>query len=127
MAASSFFVHELGHLMQLALGGRIAVQKHFLQPHRAERFRHRVDQGAVFARNNFRAAAADIDHQHPFPGLRPAAHHALVNQARLFSPGDDFDLRAQRGGGARQEFGGLEASRTALVATARTPTTSSFR
>ena len=37
--------------------------------------------------------------------LRPAAHHALMNQASFFASSDDFDRGSQRRRGSRQKFG----------------------
>ena len=83
---------------------RVRFQEQLLQPQRAQRFRKRLPDALVFAQNDFRAAAADIDNQKPLLGMRPAALDAQVNQARLFLAGDDLDIGAQRRRSARDEL-----------------------
>ena len=61
-------------------------------------------QAAAFAGDNLRAAASDIEDQDAFPGLRPVALDAQVNQARLFAAGDDLDGSAGGFRGARDEI-----------------------
>ncbi len=90
--------------MKFARRWRIAVQKHFLQPQCTERFRDRIEQTAVFARNNFSAAAADVHQQYALAGMRPLAHHTVMDQAGFFASVDDFDGGAESGRGSRQEF-----------------------
>src|SRR5581483_2565160 len=49
-------------------------------------------------------AAADIEEQGMFSVLRPTALHSEMNEARLFTAGNDFDRRPRSVRGAMQEF-----------------------
>jgi hypothetical protein len=91
----------------------VVLQKDFAQPHGPQGFGVRFPQAAGFGGDDLGAAAADIDDQDALGRLRPVALDAEVNQARLFAAGDAAFW--------------LPLSRMALVATARTPTTSSLR
>ena len=74
--------------------GGSSLQEILAQPHGAQRLRKRLAQPPVLGGDDLRAAAADIDDQNAFAGLRPGALHAQVDQAGLFAAGDDFDRRA---------------------------------
>ena len=82
------------HLVELARGGRIALQEDLTQPDRSQRFGVCFHQASAVGRNNLRTASADIDHQHALAGLRPIGLHPQMNQPRLFPPGDDFHRRS---------------------------------
>jgi hypothetical protein len=89
-----FIVDEFAHLVQMFRRGRIVVQEHLFEPHGAQWLRDHVSRHAVFAGDDLRAAAADIDNQQPLVLVRPGALQTQVDQARLFAAGDDFDRRS---------------------------------
>ncbi len=75
-------------------------------PEKLPRVRHAAHVEAVqplrleaFADDEFRRAAADVDHQPALAAHRQAVRDAEVNQARFFAPGDDFNREAERGFG----------------------------
>ena len=84
--------------------GRIALQEHFRQPQRAQRFGERFHQPPAFAQDQLRAPAADVHHQHPLLGMRPHALHSQMNQAGFFQPRNDFHRMPDDGRRPRQKF-----------------------
>jgi hypothetical protein len=103
--ARQFLFDVLAHLVQLVLQRRIVAQEDLAQPHRAQRLRERVAQNAVLARDQLRAAPADIHNQQPAVGMRPAGLHSQVNQPRLLASGNDLDRSADGIGRPFHELG----------------------
>ena len=91
-------------VVELEFGGRVVFEENLAQADGPQRLGERFFEHAVFGADDFRAAAADIDHQSAPAGLRPSALHAQVNQARFLAAGDDFYRSPGGLRRARQEF-----------------------
>ena len=122
-----FFPNVLRHLVQLAGRRRVFRKKISLQPYGSERPGEGLPQLPVFRADHLRAAPADIDDQRPLARLRPGAFHAQVDETRFFTAGNDLGLGPAASEARARNSAWLRVSRIALVATARTPTTSSLR
>ena len=98
------FRDVLFHLVEFLGPGRVRLEKHFIQPQRAERFAGGLGEIFVLAEDDFGAAAADIDDEEAFFRVGPAALDAEVDESCFFLPGDDLDVCAECRGGTREEF-----------------------